>query len=348
MSDTEHEDRIVGHTPPLLVFDDATSDTEVEPPSPGGSLKGLYVRSRPTSMDGSLFEFPGGAADLDFTHFGLTSTHPPVLFIDDATSETEVEPVSPGGSLQGLYVRSRPTSLDGSLLEFPGFAPTPTDPHAIPPDPLHFPPPPIIDAPPFCKRRRYAASMKSLYTGTGTGTVLKTNRAPIIPVKTVPRVLEDQPVTPLPAKASSRSWNTLRKMVPGLFRRPATHVANEAQNTAVDFTSVPSQSFSTTPASSMRTRALSIRSFKSSKAKGKGRAAEIENIPPLPTRAAPTSPRRVHSFSGYLADSELPDDEDETDAEMTPVDLEALATVLKINERYEFALAGPQEIGVAL
>jgi hypothetical protein len=55
----------------------------------------------------------------------------------------------------------------------------------------------------------------------------------------------------------------------------------------------------------------------------------------------------VHSFSGYLADSELAD-EDETDAEMTAIQLEALGTALKLNERFEFALVDPEEIGIAL
>jgi hypothetical protein len=64
-----------------------------------------------------------------------------------------------------------------------------------------------------------------------------------------------------------------------------------------------------------RGRALRIRSFKS---KGKARAVGVEHRPPLPVPA--TSPRaRVHSFSGCLADSELVDDEDETDAEMPAI-----------------------------
>jgi hypothetical protein len=49
MSETAEASTIDSETlssSPLL--DDATSDTEVEPPSPGGSTKGLYVRSRPS------------------------------------------------------------------------------------------------------------------------------------------------------------------------------------------------------------------------------------------------------------------------------------------------------------
>ncbi|KAJ6480566.1 hypothetical protein C8R47DRAFT_1322495 [Mycena vitilis] len=77
-----------------------------------------------------------------------------------------------------------------------------------------------------------------------------------------------------------------------------------------------------------------------------GRIHFLTNIPPVPVRAAPRA--RVHSFSGYLADSELANDEDETDPEMILVSLEALATTLKLNERYEFALVDPSEIGLAL
>jgi hypothetical protein len=56
----------------------------------------------------------------------------------------------------------------------------------------------------------------------------------------------------------------------------------------------------------------------------------------------------MHSFSGYLADSELADDEDETDAEMTAIQLEALGRALKLNERIVFANVDPEEIGIAL
>ncbi|KAF8180726.1 hypothetical protein K438DRAFT_2171082 [Mycena galopus ATCC 62051] len=314
MSDTETEDRTVTATPPPFV-DDATSETDVEPPSPGNSLKGLYVRSRPTSMDGSIIEFPTNFGlrddvDFDFTPFGMT--RPPI--------------------------------------------------YATTPNTLHFPLPPHLGLPPPGKKRRYATSMKSLYTGTGTGTSLKTNRAPIVPLQAVPRVVEEGPATPLPPPlppviAPRERWDSIKKIVPGLFRRhtarPLLDRANDAESACATATAhtQPTASFSAESSSSARTRgrALSIRSFKSSKSKGKMRAAGIENVPLLPVRAVPATPRpRVHSFSGYLADSELVDEEDETDAEMTAVHLEALATVLKLNERFEFAVVDPEEIGVAL
>ncbi|KAJ7331527.1 hypothetical protein DFH08DRAFT_966514 [Mycena albidolilacea] len=303
MSETAEASTIDSETlssSPLL--DDATSDTEVEPPSPGGSTKGLYVRSRPTSMDGSLIDFPGFAPDLDFTRFGMTPAH-------GATSP---------------------------IVE-------------------HFPQPPTIGQPPPGKKHRYAASVKSLYTGNGTGTTLKTNRAPAAPVKTVPRDLTAVPATPVAAKPSGGAWKVLKKMVPGLFPRPTgraakaltPHVSNfSGTHTPPSPIAIAHTRTTSFPLASSftRGRALSIRFFKS---KGKARAVGVENLPPLPVRA--TSPRpRMHSFSGYLADSELADDEDETYAEMTAIQLEALGTVLKLNELFVFANVDPEETGIAL
>ncbi|KAF7366155.1 hypothetical protein MVEN_00492400 [Mycena venus] len=310
--------------------------------------------------------FPMSAANCDPAMSDTETTapsvvdrdSPPLILIDDATSDTEVEPPSPNGSTKAMYVRSRPTSMDvfadgtnasmeGTMLEFPAFAPDLDFTRfgmtsASPVVPL-FPPPPVISLPPVGKRRRYAASMKSLYTGTGTGTSLKTNQAPIIPVKAV---LRQEPATPVPAKSSGGAWKVLRKIVPGLFPRPAMRALKPLEpNNAND-------SQKTTTAT--RGRAFSIRSFKSTKSKGKVRALGlgIENIPipPVPVRAPTSSRTRVHSFSGYLADSELEiaDDEDETDPEMTAIHLEALRTVLKLNQRYEYAVVDPEEIGVAL
>ncbi|KAJ7657200.1 hypothetical protein DFH06DRAFT_1328025 [Mycena polygramma] len=300
MSDTEDNSTLYSETSSHLLVDDATTDTEVEPPSPNGSIKAMYVRSRPTSMDGSIIEFPAFAPELDFTQFGMTPA------VTHATTP-------------------------GSL--------------AAPP----FPPPPLISMPPPGKNRRYARSIKSLYTGDGTGTSLKTNRATVIPVKAVPRDLTAEPATPPPKRSG---WRALKKIIPGLFPRPTTR-APQPLETNVGGTNIPaappvhtrSTSFSAVSTFG-RTRTLSIRSFKSSKSKGKARAVGVGNIPPVPVRAAPRA--RVHSFSGYLTDSELGNDEDETDPEMTLIGLEALATALKLNERYEFTAVDPSEIGLAL
>ncbi|KAJ7772257.1 hypothetical protein B0H16DRAFT_1512849 [Mycena metata] len=277
--------------------------------------------------------------------------------LGDSTSDTEVEPPSPNGSTKGLYVRSRPTSMDGSIIDFPSsfgsnldFTQFGMTPAVASPTVAVFPLPPIISNPPPGKKRRYATSVKTLYTGDGTGTSLKTNRATVPALKAVRRELLE-PLSPVQENAIGR-WNKLKRMIPGLFPRPTA--ATRAPMPLGDFNTAPttnttatvvSNDTPSTASSFKRGRALSIRSFKSSKSKGNARAKGVENRPPpVPFREAR---RRVHSFSGYLADSELAD-EDETDAEMTAIHLEALRTVLKVNEQYEFAEVDPSEIGVAL
>ncbi|KAJ7788656.1 hypothetical protein B0H14DRAFT_3503954 [Mycena olivaceomarginata] len=288
MSVTETESVLDSATPTLVFLEDATSDTEVEPPSPGGSMKGLYVRSRPTSMDGSIIEFPGFASEVDFTQFGMTA----------APAATVIPPIEPS---------------------FP------------------FPTPPIIRAPPVAKRRRYAASMKSLYTGTGTGTILKTNQAPIIPVKIVPRVLDDEPATPLPAKTSG--WKALKKIVPGLFRRPIGRPLTplDATINGVADATAPIGDTSTEPTPTTYPPSILHPPPRAQHSllqveQGAGQEAVRRcRQPPTPSHP-PSCPSPPH----------------ETDAEMTAVHLEALGTVLKINDRYQFALVDPAEIGVAM
>ncbi|KAJ7079469.1 hypothetical protein C8R44DRAFT_895691 [Mycena epipterygia] len=286
MSDTE----VPSTASSPLFFDDA-SDTATEPPSPGGSTKGLYVRSRPTSMDGSVVDFPGVDSALDFTQFGMT---------------------------------------------------------AAPAAPAVFPLPPIISSPPAGKKRRYAVSVRSLYTGTGTGTSLHTNRATVVPVQLVRRDLCDD-AAPVKDKVHRRTWTfgTLKKIVPGLFPRP-TGTARALKPFDLNAPTVDMPPPSTISSFRTRSRALSIKSFKSTK-KSKARAAavEAENRPPPPMPL--TARLRVHSFSGYTADAEADlEDEDETDAEMTAITREAVRTALRLNEEYEFAPVDPNEIGIAL
>ncbi|KAJ7618744.1 hypothetical protein FB45DRAFT_1097500 [Roridomyces roridus] len=147
----------------------------------------------------------------------------------------------------------------------------------------------------------------------------------------------------------------------GLFRRPTANAARPLSPT--DFHNMPPMSPSQAvhtyppyppstlpapmqmPTSSLRKRALSIRSFRSTKStKSKGQMTlGIENIPipPVPVRAARA---RVHSFSGYLSLSD--DDSEEADAEVRAIEREALEMVRKINENYRYVAEG--EIGVAL
>ncbi|KAJ7602911.1 hypothetical protein DFH06DRAFT_1396021 [Mycena polygramma] len=275
----------------------------------------------------------------------------------DVTSNTEGEPSSPDGSTKGLCIRSRPTSMEASsIIDFPSFGPdldfsqfgmTPAVAHAAAsPTSPSFPSPPVIASPPPGKKRRYAQSIKSLYKGDGTGTSLKTNRATVTPVKAVLRDLADESATPLPSKPH-RSWQVLKRMItPGLFPRPTTRAPKPLESN-VGGTNVPTpaappfhtRSTSLSAVTSMaRSRALS---FKSSKSKGKARAVGMEHIAPAPKRRA-----RMHSFSGYLADSASAEDEDETDAEMTAIGREALETALKLNERFEFTAAGVRELDV--
>ncbi|KAJ6470856.1 hypothetical protein C8R45DRAFT_1218140 [Mycena sanguinolenta] len=320
-TNTDVEDRTVGDHTPQTCIHNSSSDTELgtDAASPGGSLKDLYVPSRPTSMDGLVI--PGTAStpdevEPDLFHFGLARAPADVLF----------------------------PPMNATPLA--GFSSTHLD----------FPTPPTINSVPVGKRRRYAQSMKSLYTGTGVGTILRTNQAPIIRVRAVPRPLEDDdeevPNVQPPPTSSSRSWpgKALRKIVPGLFRRPAaTHGAKgvNARSTSHSTQSLTPTSPAVVSHSPSRMRSLSIRSFKSFTSKGKARAAGIENIPPVPGRAPPRP--RLYPFSGYFVDSELlMDEEDETEPEMTAIQLEALVTTLKINERFEYVLVNPEEIGVAL
>ncbi|KAJ7832442.1 hypothetical protein B0H14DRAFT_3712263 [Mycena olivaceomarginata] len=244
-----------------------------------------------------------------------SETLPSSPLLDDATSDTEVEPPSPGGSTKGLYVH----------LDFTRFGMTPpprryiSHRRALPPTPYHWPTPAGQKAP--LRSKRQIAVHRKRY-----GHDSQTNRAPAAPVKTVPRDLTAVPATPVAAKPSGGRGS-------GTHTPPSPIAIAHTRTTLVP----PRASFT-------RGRALSIRSFKS---KGKARAVGVENLPPLPVRA--TSPRpRMHSFSGYLADSELADDEDETDAEMTAIQLEALGTVLKLNELFVFANVDPEETGIAL
>ncbi|KAJ7689188.1 hypothetical protein B0H17DRAFT_1135226 [Mycena rosella] len=268
-----------------LSFDDAAPyspisfDEKTEPPSPGGSTKGLYVRSRPTSMDGAPIDFPGGPSDLGFSQFGMTAAAAPAVF----------------------------------------------------------PTPPVISLPPPGKKRRYAVSVKSLYTGPGTGTSLKTNCAPVVPVQLVRR--KDLGLGEPEVDTQRRRWplNALKKIVPGLFPRPAANTPRTPLGPSGNFELPALPKSSTTPPSA-RGRALSIRSFKSGKKKARA-AVDAENRPPLP-RA------RIQSFSGFLAEAAA--EEDEEDAEMTAITREAIQTALRLNEEYEFAFVDPSQIGVAL
>ncbi|KAJ7184907.1 hypothetical protein C8R46DRAFT_1026742 [Mycena filopes] len=302
---TEYDDYPTDIPATPLLVDDAT---ELEPSSPGGSIRGLYVRSRPTSMDGPIADFPratfdGADLDLAFAQFGMT-----------AAAATAISPMAP---------------------VFPPIAPVV----------------PILRMPPPPKRRRYALSVRTLNVGAS-------NNATAVPalrtVRREPAVIEPSSPSELGQEVKPVSgWKKLKKLVPGLFPRPnaATERApimplgdlNGGTQTAGS-SSNPTISPSTA-SSSKRGRALSIRSFKSTKSKAKARG--VENVPP-PLPARPRS--RLHSFSGYLADTELADGEDDDD-EADALQREALRiTALMFREEYAFAHvdADGNPIGVAM
>ncbi|KAJ7636599.1 hypothetical protein FB45DRAFT_1055938 [Roridomyces roridus] len=248
------------------------------------------------------------------------SESPSLSYDDDdaATLTTDTPPTSPDGSLKGFDAPSHPTPTrapatvdfisDGGMeLDMSHFGLTPC---SSPIGPRIFPMPPPLSSPPLVKNRRYASSLKSLYTGTGTGTSLRTNIAPVVPVQLVRRGTPPPPTPPPTKPRRAFSFCALS----GLFRRPTAN--------AVDFHNMPPMNPTWAvhtyppPPVPVRKRALSIRSFRSTKSKGKAPLG-IENIgtPPVPVRGARVA---VHSFSGYLSDYE------ETDTEVRAIEREAL------------------------
>ncbi|KAJ7175224.1 hypothetical protein C8R43DRAFT_943490 [Mycena crocata] len=284
------------------------------------------------------------------------------------------ELASPTSSIKGVFVRSRPTSMDGSIIDFPtepdfsqfGLTPAPPALDAVSPKP------PLICAPPVYKKRRYATSTKSLYTGTGTGTSLRTNYSPIVPLRAVRRVHTDADYEEIaeenvqPKAGHGWSFKKLKKkLVPGIFHRATTDssshtlqpldfnanaevatVASTAQSSLHSGTTSTAATFNSTPQSSLRGRTMSTKSFKgtTSKKGGKARAAR----PAIPGHMRP----RVHSFTGYSAysdtDSTLLDEET---VEHNRVASEKLQIALhQLSLRYNSAPvhSDSEEVGIAL
>ncbi|KAJ7138581.1 hypothetical protein C8R46DRAFT_1321529 [Mycena filopes] len=309
------------------------------PPIPEAHLTAPHSPPKMSESDHSTTDVPSTPSLTEDT----------VSDTEVTTSDTDVEPASPGGSLKGLYVRSRPTSMDGSIVgELPIFPanrsfarfgivlPSATPPAPSPPATI------ILSRPPPGKKRRYARSVKSLYTGTGTGTSLKTNHSACPTLRTVRRELLEPVVAPVQPVPKANAWQRVRKLIPGIFPRPTTASPSTFDATPLSSSDNTSDdAASCSPTFSRARGALSIRSFRSTLSKSKSKGIENRPAPPPLVHAR----ARVHSFSGYLAETgyyladEYDDDaadEDETDAEMIAIHREALRTTLRVNALYRF------------
>ncbi|KAK6980979.1 hypothetical protein R3P38DRAFT_2579379 [Favolaschia claudopus] len=314
----------------------------------------------------SEFDYDGSLAEECLSP---TDTLAPLVRVRrvDATSDLDDEqpfsPLSPTATLCPLTPSSNADD-NANYITFPGFHSDLTHLglgfaveyalHPIPGSPaisplIDFPVPPVIQAPPVWKRRRYARSMRSLYTGTGTGTSLRTDQGRMERVVAVRRGEgekekeneNDEQENEVSAKKARGRWGVLRTIVHGVFKRPT-----EASQP------MPLTCLASTRSNSTLTSIRSFKSFASLRSKAKKPVVSsvgIENIAPprpriprtLPDTPDSHSPRpRVHSFSGYLADSSMQffdeEEEDETDPEMSAVRLEALTTALMLNERYRY------------
>ncbi|KAK7050107.1 hypothetical protein R3P38DRAFT_3605793 [Favolaschia claudopus] len=306
-------------------------------------------------------------------------------------------PISPTATLCPLTPSPNDDIDNSNYITFPGFHSDLTSAahlglgfaeyalHPIPGSPaisplIDFPVPPMIQSPPVWKRRRYARSMRGLYTGTGTGTSLRTDQGKMERIVAVRRMESekekekeyenDEQENEGAAKKARGRWGVLRTIVHGVFKRPteasqpmpltclASTNSNSTLATATDSTAVAdSESILSPSSASTKTSIRSFKSFASLRGKGKKSVLSpvgIENIAPRIPRTNPNpnpdshSPRpRVHSFSGYLADMQFfeEEEEDETDPEMSAVRLEALTTALMLNERYRYEVLDGEHQG---
>ncbi|KAJ7666383.1 hypothetical protein B0H17DRAFT_1210702 [Mycena rosella] len=209
-----------------------------------------------------------------------------VLQAPSSTAFDAAYPPSPSGSTKGLYVRSRPTSIDGSVMDAP-FAQFTLSPTLVPLPAHAFPLAP--------KRTKvYAHSTKSMYFAASSAISVRTTHTTVFPVRAVridPRA--EAPVAAAPQRRAS--W--LKKMVPGMLtlkRRRQTYAAppdEDTENTPL----VPG-------ARPMHTKSFSL----SSRAKPKGiefKAKGIENHATPRARCV-----RSRSVSGPVYDDDELDD----------------------------------------
>ncbi|KAJ7479477.1 hypothetical protein FB451DRAFT_1239074 [Mycena latifolia] len=206
-------------------------------------------------------------------------------------------PPSPGDSVKGLYVRSRPTSIDGSVMDAP-FAQFSLNPTVVP-LPADFPPAPKLN-------KIYPHSTKSMYFSASSAISIRTTRTVVIPVRAVrPESRVEAPVGAVPQRRSS--W--LKKMVPGMLRRRSRRAMQ------VEDTFAGGEEGDSVPlVRAGHTKSLSLGSRPRTKANG------IENRPPPRTRH-----RRSRSFSGPIY---RPEDEDDSELDD---DMPEVREALRVN-----------------
>ncbi|KAJ7128387.1 hypothetical protein C8R44DRAFT_732727 [Mycena epipterygia] len=229
-----------------------------------------------------------------------------------ANSIPGARPPSPAGSTNGVYVRSRPTSIDGSVLDVPfaQFSLTPT----IVPLPTTFPTPP--------KRTKvYAHSTKSMYLVTSSVLSICTTRTVVIPVRAVRNdpYAHESPAAALPRRRSS--WlKGVKKMIPGILKRhkraPAHPDDMPPRNSEGDEERAPLVQGSRAMRSANPTNPSSqscVFSTKSTKSTHIALRTGVENRAP-PRAMGVKCVRHSRSFSGYMYN--VHDDEYELDDSM--------------------------------
>ncbi|KAJ7128453.1 hypothetical protein C8R44DRAFT_777997, partial [Mycena epipterygia] len=226
-----------------------------------------------------------------------------------ANSIPGARPPSPAGSTKGVYVRSRPTSIDGSVLDVPfaQFSLTPT----IVPLPTTFP------TPPKCTKV-YAHSTKSMYLATSSALSICTTRTVVIPVRAVRNdpYAHESSAAVSPRRRSS--WlKGVKKMVPGILKRHKRALAHRddipPRNSEGDEERAPLMQGSRTMRLANPSSQSSAFSTKSTKSTHIALRTGVENRAP-PRAMGVKCVRHSRSFSGYMYSAH--DDEDELDDSM--------------------------------
>ncbi|KAJ6556805.1 hypothetical protein DFH09DRAFT_1164517 [Mycena vulgaris] len=244
-----------------------------------------------------------------------------------AHSAVYTQPPSPTGSTKALYIRPRPSSLDGPVIgPFAAFSMTP----ARLPRPTSPPP----QAAPKQSRRMYTHGTRSVYLGTSAAVSIRTTRTPVVPVRAIRRRtlvsdlnLDLDPAPAVAPRSSNGSW--LVRIVPGILKRSkcmpdAAQEHEDEENAPLVHSSRRARSKHT----KRRAEAKSPSSFKSAAPLSKG----IENR--APRRPLPRRPDTRPFSYVYGMDAE----DEAALGESMPEVLEALCVNARIRAtgyRYE-------------